>query len=103
MKNYLKIVYRTALFVFLLSSYGAISFFEPLTHNHKYDGKFHKDCFACQFENQVQQDDSSTDVILNKLTNLPILPVQNLVLQSIILTEQYFKSANYSRGPPYFI
>jgi len=103
MKNHLKIVCRAVFFVFLLSSYGAISFLEPLTHNHKYDGKFHKDCFACQFENQVQQDDSSTDVVLNKLADLPILPDQNLIAQPIILTEEYFKSANYSRGPPHSV
>ena len=103
MKDRLKIVCRTIFLIFLLSSYGAISFFEPLTHNHKYDGKFHKDCFACQFENQVQRDDSSTEVVLNKLADLPVLFDQNLIIHTVILTEEYFKSANYSRAPPRFV
>ena len=100
MKTAFKLSLRTLLLVLLLSNYATICSISCLSHNHEFDGSFHDNCPACQWDTQSQAENTSVNAVLEGYHDPLVYLGQVPLIQSHLFIKQTFLSSNFSRAPP---
>ena len=91
---------QASLLLSFLVLYATLSLFVDFFHNHDPDFRFYDNCPACQWEQQIQDDHSEFETILEHLFNVFACSSQNIILENTLFHDQTDQCFYFSRAPP---
>ena len=91
---------QTFMFLSFLVLYASLSMFVEFFHDHDPDFQFHDNCPACQWEQQIQENHSEFETILERFLDVFAYPSYFVIFEDTPFYKQTDHTFYFSRAPP---